>query len=220
MSRAGGRVRGRDRRDRLLPGRARPAARPGRQRAAARRRSLVQHEPQLQPRGAGPPSPPPAPAAARPVLAGRRRPDGRPCGVGERLAVRRQPRRRRSPPARPAYFSDVDRRGSRVPRADVPVGVSRSSSGPEPAALQLARPLGRCRQRPVASLRLVLLLVCAGGIALAAALGRLAARRVLAPLAEVAADRPAHRGDRGSDAAGSESTPTTRSGCWPRASTR
>jgi two-component system sensor histidine kinase MprB len=35
-------------------------------------------------------------------------------------------------------------------------------------------------------LRLILLLLCAGGIALAAGLGRLAARRVLAPLGEVA----------------------------------
>ncbi len=54
-----------------------------------------------------------------------------------------------------------------------------------PVAIQLARPLGPV-DRILSHLRLVLLLLCAGGIALAAALGRLAARRVLAPLAEVA----------------------------------
>jgi two-component system, OmpR family, sensor histidine kinase MprB len=54
-----------------------------------------------------------------------------------------------------------------------------------PVAIQLARPLGPV-DHVLANLRLVLLLLCAGGIALAAALGRLAASRVLAPLAEVA----------------------------------
>lgn len=54
-----------------------------------------------------------------------------------------------------------------------------------PVAIQLARPLGPV-DRILSHLRLILLLLCAGGIALAAALGRLAARQVLAPLAEVA----------------------------------
>jgi two-component system, OmpR family, sensor histidine kinase MprB len=52
-------------------------------------------------------------------------------------------------------------------------------------AIQLARPLGPV-DHVLGQLRLILLLLCGGGIALAAALGRLAARRVLAPLAEVA----------------------------------
>ena len=52
-------------------------------------------------------------------------------------------------------------------------------------ALQLARPLGGV-DSVLAKLRLMLFLLCAGGIALAAMLGRVAARRVLAPLAEVA----------------------------------
>jgi two-component system, OmpR family, sensor histidine kinase MprB len=56
---------------------------------------------------------------------------------------------------------------------------------PQPAALQLARPLNGI-DGVLSQLRLVLFLVFLGGIALAAALGRLAARRVLAPLAEVA----------------------------------
>jgi two-component system, OmpR family, sensor histidine kinase MprB len=55
----------------------------------------------------------------------------------------------------------------------------------EPAAVQLARPLDGI-DHVLANLRLILLLLCAGGVALAAVLGRLAARRVLAPLAEVA----------------------------------
>ncbi len=56
----------------------------------------------------------------------------------------------------------------------------------QPVAVQLARPLSAV-DNVLSKLRLFLLLLVAGGIALAAALGRLAARRVLAPLAEVAA---------------------------------
>jgi two-component system sensor histidine kinase MprB len=52
-------------------------------------------------------------------------------------------------------------------------------------AIQLGRPLDGI-DRILSRLRLFLLLLCALGVALAAALGRLAARRVLAPLAEVA----------------------------------
>jgi two-component system, OmpR family, sensor histidine kinase MprB len=55
----------------------------------------------------------------------------------------------------------------------------------QPVALQLARPLNGV-DNVLSHLRLVLVLLCAGGVALAFALGRLAARRVLAPLAEVA----------------------------------
>ena len=55
----------------------------------------------------------------------------------------------------------------------------------EPGAVQLASPLGPVHHT-LAVLRLVLLLVCAGGVALAAVLGRVAARQVLAPLAEMA----------------------------------
>jgi two-component system, OmpR family, sensor histidine kinase MprB len=55
----------------------------------------------------------------------------------------------------------------------------------EPAAVQLARPLDGI-DHVLASLRLILVLLCAGGVALAFVLGRVAARRVLAPLAEVA----------------------------------
>jgi two-component system sensor histidine kinase MprB len=56
---------------------------------------------------------------------------------------------------------------------------------PEAAAIQLARPLNGV-DGVLSHLRLVLVFVFLGGIALAAALGRLAGRRVLAPLAEVA----------------------------------
>jgi two-component system, OmpR family, sensor histidine kinase MprB len=54
-----------------------------------------------------------------------------------------------------------------------------------PAAVELARPLDGV-DNVLSNLRLVLLALCALGIALAAFLGRLAARRVLAPLSEVA----------------------------------
>jgi two-component system sensor histidine kinase MprB len=52
-------------------------------------------------------------------------------------------------------------------------------------AVQLARPLSSV-DNVLHKLRVILLVLILGGIALAAALGRLAARRVLAPLAEVA----------------------------------
>jgi two-component system, OmpR family, sensor histidine kinase MprB len=54
----------------------------------------------------------------------------------------------------------------------------------QPVAVELARPLGSV-DHVLSRLRLILLLLVAGGIALAAALGRVAARRVLAPLSEV-----------------------------------
>jgi two-component system, OmpR family, sensor histidine kinase MprB len=52
-------------------------------------------------------------------------------------------------------------------------------------AVELARPL-EAVDRVTARLRLILVLICLGGVGLAAALSRLAARRVLTPLAEVA----------------------------------
>jgi two-component system sensor histidine kinase MprB len=54
-----------------------------------------------------------------------------------------------------------------------------------PAAIQLARPLNWV-DNVMSELRLVLLLVFLGGIGMAVVLGRVAARRVLSPLAEVA----------------------------------
>ncbi|MFL5823317.1 MAG: sensor histidine kinase [Solirubrobacteraceae bacterium] len=54
-----------------------------------------------------------------------------------------------------------------------------------PVAIQLARPLNYV-DHVLSNLRLILVLLCLGGVALAAVLGRLGARRVLAPLAEVA----------------------------------
>jgi two-component system, OmpR family, sensor histidine kinase MprB len=89
------------------------------------------------------------------------------------------------------------RGGGHVELSDVHVGASHlreiafSVTGsvigqpPQMMAIQLARPLNGV-DGVLSMLRLVLLLVILGGIALAAALGRLAGRRVLAPLAEVA----------------------------------
>ncbi len=54
-----------------------------------------------------------------------------------------------------------------------------------PVAIEIARPLGAI-DNTLSDLRLVLTLVLLGGVALAGVLGRLASRRVLAPLAEVA----------------------------------
>ena len=58
--------------------------------------------------------------------------------------------------------------------------------GQQPAALQLARPLNGV-DSVLSSLRLVLLLVLLGGVVVAGLLGRMASRRVLRPLNEVAA---------------------------------
>ncbi len=55
----------------------------------------------------------------------------------------------------------------------------------QPVALELARPLNAV-DHVLSRLRLILFLLCLFGVGLAAVLGRLAARRVLAPLAEVA----------------------------------
>jgi len=83
-----------------------------------------------------------------------------------------------------AYIEDVTIGGSRFRQLTFPTTLQVGDQF-EPGAVQLARPLDGI-QNILRNLRLVLLLVCAGGIALAAVLGRLAARQVLAPLAEVA----------------------------------
>jgi two-component system, OmpR family, sensor histidine kinase MprB len=63
--------------------------------------------------------------------------------------------------------------------------VTLSDGQTTPAAIELARPLGQV-DSVLSNLRLILILLCAAGVALAAMLGRVAARRVLAPLGEVA----------------------------------
>jgi two-component system, OmpR family, sensor histidine kinase MprB len=86
-----------------------------------------------------------------------------------------------------AYFRTVNVGGAPLRELTTQVGIRQFPFGQSGiAALQLARPLSSV-MNILRNLRLVLLLVCAGGVALAAALGRLAARPVLAPLAEVAA---------------------------------
>jgi two-component system, OmpR family, sensor histidine kinase MprB len=88
--------------------------------------------------------------------------------------------------ANAVYLTDINVGGSHLRELTFPVNVTPQFGGvSQPAAVQLARPLGGI-DRVLAHLRLFLALLCAAGIAVAAALGRLAARRVLAPLAEVA----------------------------------
>jgi two-component system sensor histidine kinase MprB len=83
-----------------------------------------------------------------------------------------------------AYMSDITVSGSRLRELTIPVTVTQDFNR-VPAALQLARPLAGI-DNVLSNLRLVLVLLCVGGIGLAAGLGRFAARRVLSPLAEVA----------------------------------
>ncbi|MGI8903678.1 MAG: sensor histidine kinase [Solirubrobacteraceae bacterium] len=82
------------------------------------------------------------------------------------------------------YLADLHIGHSHLRQLAFGVSVRLGSGLVEPAAVQLARPLNGV-DHILSELRLILALLCAGGIALAAALGRLAARRVLAPLAEV-----------------------------------
>ena len=82
------------------------------------------------------------------------------------------------------YLQDVTVGGTVLRQLTVPITFG-NQFGSVPAALQLARPLAPV-ENVLSELRVVLFLLCAGGIALAACLGRLAAGRVLAPLAEVA----------------------------------
>jgi two-component system, OmpR family, sensor histidine kinase MprB len=82
-----------------------------------------------------------------------------------------------------AFMADVQIGANHLRELTFPVTVSVGGQV-QSAAVQLARPLNGI-DRVLSHLRLILLLLCAGGVALAAALGRLAGRRVLAPLAEV-----------------------------------
>jgi two-component system sensor histidine kinase MprB len=81
------------------------------------------------------------------------------------------------------YMTDVHAGGSDL--RELTFRVPGLMFGGQPVAVQLARPLNGVDD-VLSTLRVILLLLCIGGIALAAVLGRLAARRVLAPLAEVA----------------------------------
>jgi two-component system, OmpR family, sensor histidine kinase MprB len=84
-----------------------------------------------------------------------------------------------------SFLTDVTVGNSRFRELVFAIPVA-SNGVQESGAILLARPLDGI-ESILRNLRLVLLLVCAGGIALGAALGRLAARPVLSPLAEVAA---------------------------------
>ncbi len=75
-----------------------------------------------------------------------------------------------------SFFTDTTVDGTHLRMLTIPV---------EGGALQLADSLAGT-DHTLSNLRLILILLAIGGVALAAALGRLAARRVLAPLAEVA----------------------------------
>ena len=83
------------------------------------------------------------------------------------------------------FLTDVDVGGSRFRELVFPMMVT-VNGVQESGAVLLARPLDGI-DNILQNLRLVLLLVCAGGIGLGAVLSRLAARPVLSPLAEVAA---------------------------------
>jgi two-component system, OmpR family, sensor histidine kinase MprB len=88
------------------------------------------------------------------------------------------------------YMTDVRQGGSHLRELAFPIATTFEG---QPVAVQLARPLNGV-DHVLSKLRLVLLLLSAAGIALAAVLGRLAARRVLSPLAEVA-DTAQHIGE-------------------------
>jgi len=76
----------------------------------------------------------------------------------------------------PEYFSDATVGGTHARVLTVPAGNG--------IAVQLGRSLEPA-DAVLARLRIILLLVCAGGVALAVALGRLSSRNVVAPIAHV-----------------------------------
>lgn len=80
------------------------------------------------------------------------------------------------------YMTDVHVGGSHLRELAFQLPVPLAG---QPVAIQLARPLSSV-DNVLSTLRLILLVVILGGIALAVVLGRLAAKRVLKPLAEVA----------------------------------
>ncbi|HEY2771115.1 MAG TPA: HAMP domain-containing sensor histidine kinase, partial [Solirubrobacteraceae bacterium] len=80
-----------------------------------------------------------------------------------------------------AYMTDANVKGSHLRVLTFPIPFPLNG---ETIAVEMARPLGPV-DNILSDLRLVLLLLCVGGVVLAFLLGRLAARRVLAPLAEV-----------------------------------
>jgi two-component system sensor histidine kinase MprB len=84
-----------------------------------------------------------------------------------------------------AYLSDVQLGDNHLREITFPLKIPVQSGGYLAAAIQLARPLNSV-DSVLSNLRLILLLLFAGGIALAAMLGRIASRRVLRPLGEVA----------------------------------
>jgi two-component system sensor histidine kinase MprB len=85
--------------------------------------------------------------------------------------------------ASPQFMTDVRISGSHLRELTFTLPGPIAGQG---AAIQLARPLSSV-DHVLSIMRLILLLLCLGGIGLAVILGRLAAKRVLAPLAEVAA---------------------------------
>jgi two-component system sensor histidine kinase MprB len=86
-----------------------------------------------------------------------------------------------SNPHSSSYMSDITVAGSHLRELTVPVEFTDGQT----AAIQMARPLDGV-DNVLSHLRLVLVLLCFGGIGLAVFLGRVAASRVLAPLSEVA----------------------------------
>ena len=84
-----------------------------------------------------------------------------------------------------SYITDVYVGDTHLRMLCFPVIVQDPYGQPLPAVLELARPLNQI-DAVLRHLRAILTLLLLGGIALAAALGRMASRRVLSPLAEVA----------------------------------
>jgi two-component system, OmpR family, sensor histidine kinase MprB len=84
-----------------------------------------------------------------------------------------------------AYLSDFQVGENHLREITFPVSVQLDNGGVMTAAVQLARPLNGV-DSVLSHLRLILVLLFVGGTALAAVLGRMASRRVLRPLGEVA----------------------------------
>lgn len=84
-----------------------------------------------------------------------------------------------------SYLTDIRVRGVHLRLLVFAAGLAAPGGQSAPIAIELARPLNGV-DTILAHLRLFLAALLAGGVALAVALGRMASRRVLAPLGEVA----------------------------------
>ena len=123
------------------------------------------------------PTPPPSAGGGGADLAGRRRAPVRSCAAMAMSRSRSTTRVQQIAGGNAgAYLEDVKVNGTVLRELTVPVQIGSFGGPVRPGGLPARAPPRRQSDNVLSDLRLVLFLLCAGGIALAACLGRLAAR--------------------------------------------